>query len=75
MKAFTNVLADLRTSPEAVASAIMREGPDVQEMFILIFVTYLAAMSNRSIYHEEVEHLILWSREAINALDSINKVM
>ncbi|NBR23382.1 MAG: hypothetical protein EBU08_06325 [Micrococcales bacterium] len=73
MKALLNMLSDVRTSPQAVATELMKEHPDTQEMFILLFVTYIAAMANRSVYHEEVEHLILWSRDVLKALDRIKR--
>ncbi|NDB83955.1 MAG: hypothetical protein EB127_14715 [Alphaproteobacteria bacterium] len=72
MKALMNLLSDVRVSPHEFALNLMREHPAVQETFILIFITYLAAMSNRKLYHEEVEHLVQWSKDAINALDSID---
>lgn len=71
MKALMNMLADVRTSPYDVADELMREQPDIQEMFILMFIAYVASMANRSIYHEEVEHIVVWSKSVIKALDKI----
>lgn len=73
MKALMRMLADIRTSPQAVASELMREQPEIQEAFILLAVAYIAAMANRTIYHEEVEHLVLWSKDVMKHLDKIKR--
>ena len=68
MKAFTNLLSDNRVSPERFASDLMVEHPKTQEMFIILFTTYISAMANRTMFHEEVEHLVLWSRDMLHHL-------
>jgi hypothetical protein len=68
MKALINALSDVRTDPYETANDLMREHPDTQEMFILLFVTYISSMANRTVFHEEVEHLVLWSRKVIQSL-------
>lgn len=72
MKAVINFLSDVRTSPQAFATQLMKQEPGVQEIFILLAVTYIAAMANRNVYHEEVAHIVTWSKEAIKSLDRIN---
>jgi hypothetical protein len=71
MKAFFNLLSDIRTSPEAIVSELMREHPDSQEFFLQLAVTYIAAMANRRVYPEDVAHIVVWSKRALNALDGL----
>ena len=69
MKAVLNMLADTRVSPQEFAHRLMQEHPSSQEAFIVLFVTYLVNMSKRSIYHEEVGHIVKWSKDVMIALD------
>jgi hypothetical protein len=73
MKALMNLLSDVRTSPHEIAVEVSKEHPETQEIFILIFVTYIALMANRPVYHEELEHIVLWSKDLMKYLDKIKR--
>ena len=71
MKAFIDTLADVRFSAQELVGELMKEQPDIQETFIALAVYYLAAMSQRTIYHHDVAHIVKWSKQAIKALDEM----
>jgi hypothetical protein len=74
MKAFIDMLADVRLSGQEVATELMKEQADVQEAFLMLCVYYIAAMSQRRIYSEEVAHIVRWSERAMKALDGIGEI-
>lgn len=70
MKAFINLLSDVRTSPVSLAHELMRQHPDTQEFFLQLAVTYFLTMAKSTIYPDDVAHIVHWCRQAMDVLDN-----